>query len=142
MKSRPRRLLWPLFLSLLLSACAMTSPVSAPAPVVDRSKVWQTARLALDQGRKRYEEGRYDLADVWLQEALDVGLANRRDKVEAHKLAAFIACVQSRIGDCRRHFKAVLAIDPNFELARAEVGHPMWGPVFAELKKSAAGGRN
>jgi len=138
MKSRPRRPWWPLLLSLLLSACAVTRPV--PAPVVDRGKVWQTARLALDQGRQRYEEGRYDLADVWLQEALDIGLRSRKEKVEAHKLAAFIACVQSRVADCRRHFKAVLAIDPGFELARAEVGHPMWGPVFVEVKGSAAGG--
>jgi len=142
MKSHPRRLLWPLLLSLLLSACAMAPQAPAPAPVVDRGKVWQTARLALDQGRQRYEEGRYDLADVWLQEALDIGLGNRRETIEAHKLAAFIACVQSRTDDCRRHFKAVLAIDPKFELARAEVGHPMWGPVFVELKNSASARSN
>ena len=105
--------------------------------MVDHGRNWQSAQLALEQGRQRYEQGRYEQALLWLEEALTLGLRNPEDTVEAHKLAAFIACVQSRPGDCRRHFTELLAIDPDFELARAEVGHPMWGPVFSEVKRSA-----
>ncbi|MCB1916754.1 MAG: TssQ family T6SS-associated lipoprotein [Rhodocyclaceae bacterium] len=119
---------------LLLSACAARQ---GAAPVVDLGRNWQTAQLALEQGRQRYEQGRFDQAVMWLDEALTLGLRNTEDNVEAHKLAAFIACVQSRPDDCRRHFGELLAIDPDFELARAEVGHPMWGPVFREVKRSA-----
>ena len=119
---------------LLLSACATRQ---GAAPVVDHGRNWQSAQLALEQGRQRYEQGRYEQALLWLEEALTLGLRNPEDTVEAHKLAAFIACVQSRPGDCRRHFTELLAIDPDFELARAEVGHPMWGPVFSEVKRSA-----
>ena len=31
-----------------------------------------------------------------------------------------------------------LALAPGFELAKAEAGHPMWGPVFIEEKAALA----
>ncbi|MCB1909289.1 MAG: TssQ family T6SS-associated lipoprotein [Rhodocyclaceae bacterium] len=135
MSPRICRIAGAALLALLLSACAARQ---GAAPVVDRGRNWQSARLALEQGRQRYEQGRYEQARLWLEEALTLGLGNTEEKVEAHKLAAFIACVESRLDACRHHFGALLAIDPGFELARAEVGHPMWGPVFAEVKHAAA----
>ena len=125
-----------LICALLLSACN-TLPQRA-APVVDHNKIWQTSRLALDQGRYAYEQGDFERASLWLNESLDLKLSSVGETVEAHKLLAFIACSRAEMDDCRAHFRSVLALAPGFELAKAEAGHPMWGPVFIEEKAALA----
>ncbi|MCB1956812.1 MAG: TssQ family T6SS-associated lipoprotein [Rhodocyclaceae bacterium] len=121
---------------LLLSACVVAP--QRPSPVVDQNKVWQTASLALDQGRQRYEQGDFEGATMWLDEALVLKLSSVGETVEAHKLLAFIACSRGNLSVCREHFRSVLALDSRFELAKAEAGHPMWGPVFIEEKAALA----
>ncbi len=121
---------------LLLSAC--TGLPQRAAPVVDHNKIWQTSRLALDQGRFRYEQGDFERAVMWLRESLDLKLSSVGETVEAHKLLAFIACSRGDMPACRNHFRSVLGLAPNFELAKAEAGHPMWGPVFIEEKAALA----
>ncbi len=93
-------------------------------------------------GIKSYEEGNYKDSVKLLQEALTEGLSDTEDQVEAHKYLAFIHCVSGRRKECTNEFKIVLELDPNFELQAAEVGHPLWGPVYNSVKgektKSAA----
>ncbi len=90
-------------------------------------------QAALDAGVKQYEEGDYADSSKSLAAALDQGL-NDRQQVRARKYLAFISCASNRIGACREEFRKALAIDPSFELAPAEAGHPIWGPVFRQLK--------
>ena len=85
-------------------------------------------------GIKSYEEGNYKDSVTLLQEALTEGLSDKEDQVEAHKYLAFIHCVSGREKECTDEFKKVLELDPNFELQAAEVGHPLWGPVYSSLK--------
>jgi len=68
-----------------------------------------------------------------LQFALEEGLS-RPDRVKAHKYLAFIACVSSQQLTCREEFSIALELDPKFELAPAEAGHPIWGPMFKSVK--------
>ena len=87
----------------------------------------------LEEGEQNYEEGNYRVAKRRLQFALEEGLS-RPDRVKAHKYLAFIACVSSQQLACREEFAIVLELDPNFELAPAEAGHPIWGPMFKSVK--------
>ena len=87
----------------------------------------------LASGLRQYEEGNYGESARMLQSALDQGLRDR-DRVTAHKHLAFINCAEGRERQCREQFRRALAIDPRMELAPAEAGHPVWGPVFRALK--------
>lgn len=87
----------------------------------------------LAAGINAYENGNYAESLRQLQAALNAGLSNP-DQVRAHKYLAFIHCVSGRTTACRNEFRKAVAIDPDFELAPAEAGHPMWGPVFEGVK--------
>jgi Tfp pilus assembly protein PilF len=88
---------------------------------------------ALASGLKQYDDGDYQAAAKSLQSALNQGLSNK-DKVNAHKHLAFIHCSQNQTAPCREEFRKALAIDPSMQLAAAEAGHPIWGPVFQNVK--------
>ena len=88
---------------------------------------------ALAAGLKQYEEGRYAESLKNLQSAIGQGLGER-DRVNAHKHVAFIHCAQNREKACRDEFRKALKVDPGMELAPAEAGHPVWGPVFRSVK--------
>ena len=110
-----------------LGGCA-TGPGKEIARIFERKGEPQ-----LQQGIKNYDDGRLSQASADFQSALEAGL-NASDQVKAHKYLAFIHCVSKRERQCRAHFRSALEIDPAFELAPAEAGHPMWGPVFRSVK--------
>jgi len=87
----------------------------------------------LANGIKQYEDANYSEAARLLQSSLDQGLG-RDDQVKAHKYLAFIHCVSGREQRCRDEFRAALKVDPSFELAANEAGHPIWGPAFRSAK--------
>jgi Tfp pilus assembly protein PilF len=87
----------------------------------------------LTAGIRAYENGNYSESARSLQSALDAGL-NGPNQIQAHKYLAFIHCVSARMAQCRDQFRRALAVDPDFELEPAEVGHPIWGPVFVNVK--------
>ncbi|HSH07029.1 MAG TPA: TssQ family T6SS-associated lipoprotein [Burkholderiales bacterium] len=104
------------------------APRKAPAPV-PRVEGEPLLRAGISQ----YDNGRYDDASRSLRLALKRGLS-LSDQVTAHKYLAFIQCAAGREAQCREEFARALRIDPNMELAPAEAGHPIWGPVFREVK--------
>lgn len=127
MRSAPSLL--PLLAVAALSAGCVTAPVDPPpAPPVA-----PVAGLALERGQGHYEAGRYAQATMWLREALALGVAGR-DAAQAHKLLAFMACIDGALAPCKAHFRSALEVDPGFALERAEAGHPMWGPAFREVR--------
>jgi Tfp pilus assembly protein PilF len=88
---------------------------------------------ALTRGLREYDDGHYAQSARSLQLALEQGLS-KADRVKAHKYLAFIYCADGRVGPCRDEFRAALDIDPSMQLAPAEAGHPVWGPVFRSVK--------
>jgi len=88
----------------------------------------------LERAVKSYEEGAHKNAARQFQAALDFGLDAKADRVAAHKYLAFIVCVSGREKSCRDEFRKALDVDPSFELGPAEIGHPVWGPVFRSVK--------
>ena len=87
----------------------------------------------LADGIKQYEDANYGEAARLLQSSIDLGLG-KGDQVKAHKYLAFIHCVSGREQRCRDEFRTALKIDPSFELAPNEAGHPIWGPAFRSAK--------
>jgi Tfp pilus assembly protein PilF len=88
---------------------------------------------ALHAGLKLYEEGNYAESVKNLQGAIELGVPDKQ-RANAHKHLAFIHCSRSQERECREEFRKALAVDPALELAPAEAGHPIWGPIFRSLK--------
>jgi Tfp pilus assembly protein PilF len=88
---------------------------------------------ALSAGLKQYEEGDYVQSAKNLQGAIELGVPEKQ-RANAHKYLAFIYCASSRERQCRDEFRKALAVDPALDLAPAEAGHPVWGPIFRSLK--------
>jgi len=115
------------------AAKPVEAPAEAPAPAQAKK-----AEASLASGVKAYEDGDYRTAQQELQIALDQGLAAKPDQVKANKYLAFVACATGKRDVCKKHFRNALALNPRFQLTRAEAGHPGWGPVFREARGEAA----
>ena len=122
-----------LLVPLLISACA-TPP---PAPSAGIARLYaQPAERSLIDGMRSYDEGQHAQAEQQLRKAVALKLADPADTATAWKYLAFIACSYSRPVDCEQAFVAALRADPDFRLAEAELGHPLWGPVYDKVVKA------
>jgi Tfp pilus assembly protein PilF len=125
-----------MMIRLLISAVAFAAVAACSSePMRELRDLFQPAKgqAAFSTGLKQYENGDYAESAQNLQSALDKGLGDL-DKVVAHKHLAFIHCVSSRERQCRDEFRKALAVDPSMDLAPAEAGHPIWGPIFRAVK--------
>jgi Tfp pilus assembly protein PilF len=89
----------------------------------------------LSTGLKQYDDGDYAESAKSLQSAINLGVPAKQ-LANAHKHLAFIHCSSSRERQCRDEFRKALAADPSLDLAPAEAGHPVWGPIFRSVKAS------
>lgn len=126
--------------TLALGACEtlMPPPPAPPPPPPPPSAAQIYARAperALINGLRFYEDGVFDRAESSFKSALLQGLRDRRDAAVAHKYLAFIACAFNRVAECEASFRTAIATDPEFRLTDAEIGHPIWGPVYRKVTK-------
>ncbi len=105
----------------------------APAPVAVSDMKERPAERALLAGIRAYEDAQYPDAEKQLGESLKIGLAAPKDRAAAHKYLAFIYCTSRREAQCEQAFRNARKEDPAFALDRAEVGHPLWGPVYRRV---------
>ena len=134
----------PFALLLLAAACAempkfgaKEQPVAVQkpaAPQITEDMLRSRARDYLAQGVKQYEAGEYDNAQRNLGAALDHGLLTKSEQSRARKLMAFIHCASGRESHCRDEFRKAFEIYPEFSLSSAEDGHPVWGPVYRNVR--------
>lgn len=101
----------------------------------DRDDV-STPSAGLQEGIRLYNDGDYNGAIRRLS-ARDVNNGPLATRLTALKYMAFSYCVTSRPGPCRQAFDRALRLDPSFDLAPGEHGHPLWGPVFTKAKQAA-----
>ena len=122
-------------LTALATGCTLTQP--KPAPIVDvssgQSQASRNGDQYLEVGLKQYDQGQYKRATFALLQSLEAGLSPAK-QIIAHKHLAFIYCTSNKVSLCRHEFNKAIEIDPRFELAPAEAGHPQWGPVFRSVK--------
>jgi hypothetical protein len=108
-------------------------PLPPPATVSVAALYERPPERALIDGLRFYEEGAFDRAESAFRSALLQGLRDRRDTAVAHKYLAFVACAFNRVADCEQSFRSAYASDPDFVLTDAEIGHPIWGPVYRRV---------
>jgi Tfp pilus assembly protein PilF len=111
---------------MILTSCALLARINQPAGQPPQS----AGEQLLVKGIKSYEEGEYKNAGKNLQDAINTGLSRKIDSAKAHKYLAFIACGSDNTKKCREEFQKAFDDDSNFTLDAAEVGHPVWGPVY------------
>ena len=122
----------------VLAGCATPSPPPAPATVSIARLYEQPAERAFLNAMRFYEEGQHERAEALFRRALAEGLKDRNDVAMADKHLAFIACAYNRPAECEAAFRSAFAADPNFRLTEAEVGHPIWGPVYRRVAEEQA----
>ena len=127
----------------VVGGCALLEPPPAPPPPpppsISIARLYeQPAERAFINGMRFYEDGQYERAEVMFKRALAEGLGDHQDMAAANKHLAFIACAYSRPTECESAFRAAFAADPNFKLSDAEVGHPLWGPVYTRVAAEQA----
>ena len=139
------RLIRLALLMALLSACAPVQELvkppapqqevaKPPAPQVSESQLRDKAWLNFASGLRQYEAGSYDDALKSLTASLDHGLLPRPEQATARKHLAFIHCAASRDQQCREEVRTAMEIDPTFDLTTAEAGHPIWGPIYSNVR--------
>lgn len=124
--------------ALAASACAPLLDLDRkPAPVapqVTEDTLRTRARAELAQGIRLYESGDFDNAMKSLAASLDHGLLSKPEQATARKYLAFIYCVSAREALCRAEFRKAFEIHAEFTLTPAEDGHPIWGPVYRDVR--------
>jgi Tfp pilus assembly protein PilF len=123
---------------LVLGGCEALRPPAAPvAPTISVATLYQRpAERSLILGLSLYEQAQFDQAEQAFRNALKTGLRDSRDTATAYKHLAFIDCAFKRLKECEADFRAALQADPDFRLTDAEVGHPIWGPVYKSVLAS------
>jgi hypothetical protein len=115
-------------------AFAPPPPPPAPPPTISIARLYdQPAERAFIRGLRYHDEGQYERAETLIKRSLAEGLRDPHDVAVAQKHLAFIACAYNRPTDCEQAFRAAFVADPNFRLTEAEVGHPLWGPVYKRV---------
>ncbi|MBC7415420.1 MAG: TssQ family T6SS-associated lipoprotein [Herminiimonas sp.] len=95
------------------------------------SQVQQT----LAAGIELYNKGDFNGAIKRLGNP-DVAAADKATQIAALKYSAFSYCVTKRQTLCRQQFVKAFKLDPGFELAPGEKGHPLWSAAFERAKRA------
>jgi tetratricopeptide (TPR) repeat protein len=124
--------------ALLAVSCAETpsrTTTTTPAvPQISEETLKQRANDQLVQGIKQYQDGEFDNAVKTLSASLEHGFLSKVDASRARKYLAFSHCVSGREAQCRAEFRKAFEINPDFALTAAEDGHPIWGPVYRNVR--------
>lgn len=120
------------FVPLIACTCLLLTGCQTPL-VRDNPVFFRTGETLLAEGVRQFEDANYRAAGGAIQRAIQSGLT-RSSEVTAHKYLAFIYCINGRKPQCRDEFRESVRLDPKFDLQPSEAGHPMWGPVFREVK--------
>ena len=113
----------------------------APQPLVESSEIIAeraaraSAQSELDSDIALYQNGEYHNAIKRLNADLDSFKPYKELELQALKYSAFSYCLIARAALCRQEFEKAVKLDPSFDLEPGEKGHPLWGPVFARVKK-------
>lgn len=137
---------------LFVAACAEVPKTGDPAPKpvspqITEDSLRKRAEEQLAQGVAQYQAGEFDNAVRTLNASLEHGMLSKVDQSRARKFLAFSHCVQGRDVPCRAEFRRAFEINSEFVLSAAEDGHPIWGPVYRDVRtqliteREAASGR-
>ncbi len=107
-------------------------------PTVPVAPVLSPEQLALKEGIEMYNKGDFNDAIKRLA-ASEISNGSKASQLSALKYTAFSYCVTNRTTLCRQSFEKAFRLDPAFDLAAGEHGHPLWGKAFQRAKTAPAG---
>lgn len=113
-----------------------TPPPVAPVNVPPPAPVLSADQIALNEGIELYNKGQFSDAIKRLGSP-EIAAGSVANQVAAMKYMAFGYCVTNRQTLCRQQFEKAFKLDPAFDLAQGEHGHPLWGKAFARAKTTA-----
>lgn len=119
--------------AIMFSGCAAIKTIDNPFK--QETAEHAAAKSALSAGIALYDHGNYAAAVKKLAASGEIWTANKDLQLQALKYMAFSYCVTSQPAPCKHQFDKALTLDPEFDLAPGEKGHPLWGPVFERAKK-------
>ena len=113
----------------------LPDPAPAPAPAVVPVEP-SPSEKSLAEAVGHFERGEYAVAmkkltPLTTDPALDVS-----GQLKALKTLAFSQCLTGAVVSCRKTFERAFSLDPSFDLAAAEQGHPIWGKQFLQARKN------
>lgn len=114
--------------SVALPAPPPPDPVPAPSAL----------QIQLADAIRLFDAGDFYLAAGRLRNLPELNSASVETQLTAMKYLAFSYCVTNRRTLCQQQFEAALRVDPKFELAPAERGHPIWKVHFERAKQVVA----
>ena len=124
--------------ALLVAGCQqLPAGETKPPPVspqITDSVLRDRATEQLATGVVQYDAGEYDGAVMSLAASLEHGMLPKAEQARARKYLAFAYCVSGRESQCRDEFRKAFEIYPDFALSTAEDGHPIWGPVYRDVR--------
>ena len=115
-------------LAVLLTACSSgpEEPVSPYTPAEE---------ILLQQIETDFHAGEYKTVIANIKQTPETSIGSTAFRSEALKYKAFSECVTRHTTNCRKTFRQLLEINPDFNLKESEVSHPQWGKVFSAEKK-------
>lgn len=120
----------------LIGASALQG-CQTPPQTASISQLYQRpAERALIDGIRFYDSGDFEHAEASFHSAIAANLSDPRDVAVAYKYLAFIACAFNRGTECALDFTNAFNADPAFRLSEAEIGHPLWGPVYRRVAQA------
>ena len=117
---------------------AVTPPPAAPVPAAPAVEVNANERL-LVAAIEAYDRGEFPSAVRQLTPLVTDGSLDPSQLLRALKALAFSQCSTNALTACRQTFERAFKSDAKFDLATAERGHPIWGPLFLRARRTVLG---
>jgi hypothetical protein len=122
-----------------VSVPSSSASAAAPMSVAESLKGSEASSYSIPverifaEGLDFYDKGQY-LSAIKKFRSPQLSKAWPELRVRALKYLAFSYCLINRLRQCKKTFEETLQIDPNFDLKPSERDHPMWGPVFQQVR--------
>ncbi|MBP8286123.1 MAG: TssQ family T6SS-associated lipoprotein [Rhodoferax sp.] len=107
-----------------------------PPPPVEVAPEPSPSEKSLAEAVASFERGEYSTAMKQLSPLTTDQALDTAGQLKALKTLAFSQCLTRAVVSCRKTFERAFKLDPNFDLAAAEQGHPVWGPQFLNARKN------
>ncbi len=130
--TRPLTLSGLLLASMLVSACSMWG--SSGSNELSSSEDAQIRPV-----RESFLSGQYDAVITQVDNTPSLTSGSVNLSTTALKYKAFSECLTQAKRSCASTFERILTLKPDFTLIPAEKSHPVWGPVFEEVKARHVG---
>ena len=122
---------------LLISLVLGTSIISSGCSTLGLSGKKYDSDSIFTQGVEAYQARQYDRAKTLLSKAAYQNLPQSK-LIETSKNLAFIHALQGNKILAIQHFLKCFELDHDFELDKAELGHPAWTPAYEEAQRQAS----